>query len=426
MEKYTQITLDEWLQWKEDIRQKLTETANNFVYIGFRLKQIRDSGMFGGAADIFEFAQKEYGLSKSTVSRFIAINEKYSEGGNSQELREEFRNFSSSKLAEMLTLSDKEIELINERTTIKAIRELKKFDADNPEKVQEMETLADRACQPLEMCVIDFFREKQTELDKIMELMEQNEPDYKQAAEILVPSGQEFHRKGIVFIFLNGWQEGVNYKLMNSPDPVHMEWPEFLNLVYGIYSICTPGQVAREFYGELEKTEKRQGNPGSELVLVATSQQTEEKPVEKEPESAAGNEEAAEDLQEKAEKLTESPVGDFGNESEEESTENPEAIGKAQNETTEAVSNPAEEEPAEKPEDERLRVEQVERIKKEIEKRLQAIHTNMSFARDAVKMWGQIKMDLTGVVGIVQNLIRYLEATALVPSEKLDKLEGKE
>ena len=93
MEEYTQITLDEWTSWKEDIRRKLAETAGNFVYIGYRLKQIRDSGMYDGAADIFEFAQKEYGLGKSTVSRFIAINEKYSEGGNSLELKEEFKTF---------------------------------------------------------------------------------------------------------------------------------------------------------------------------------------------------------------------------------------------------------------------------------------------------------------------------------------------
>ena len=56
MEVEGQITLDEWMQWKEDIRRKLKETAGNFVYIGCRLRQIRDSGMLDGAADIFEFA----------------------------------------------------------------------------------------------------------------------------------------------------------------------------------------------------------------------------------------------------------------------------------------------------------------------------------------------------------------------------------
>ena len=141
MEEYTQITLTEWMSWKEDIRQKLQETAGNFVHIGFRLKQIRNSGMYDGAADVFEFAQKEYGLSKSTVSRFIAINEKFSEGGNSLELREEYRNIGSSKLSEMLTLPDADCTLITEKTTVREIRELKEFNRQEvPEEYLESET----------------------------------------------------------------------------------------------------------------------------------------------------------------------------------------------------------------------------------------------------------------------------------------------
>ena len=122
MEEYTQITLNEWTEWKEDIRRKLQETAQNFVYIGFRLRQIRDSGMLDGCSDIFEFANREYGLGKSTVSRFIAINEKFSEGGYSLEMKSEYQAIGSSKLSEMLTLTEAECLLITEKTTVKEIR----------------------------------------------------------------------------------------------------------------------------------------------------------------------------------------------------------------------------------------------------------------------------------------------------------------
>ena len=61
MEEYTQITLNEWQEWREDIRKKLQETAQNFVYIGFRLRQIRDSGILDGCSDIFEFANRDLG-----------------------------------------------------------------------------------------------------------------------------------------------------------------------------------------------------------------------------------------------------------------------------------------------------------------------------------------------------------------------------
>jgi len=285
MEEYTQITLDQWAQWKEDIRQKLAETANNFVYIGYRLKQIRDSGMYDGAADIFEFAQKEYGMGKSTVSRFIAINEKYSEGGNSLELRKEFRSFSSSKLSEMLTLPDNEIQLINERTTVRAIRELKQFNAEDPEKVLEEETAKEelsatgeqekRTYTPLEKCLIDFFRTKQRTLAEVMELLDQETTaGQKQAAELMAPSGQAFHKKGIVFLFLYEWGEGVKYKLMTEPEPVFMTWTDFLEHVRGIFK----GYGIKEFYEKLDGTHA-QSNQG--FPAVATSQRNAEQNEEK-------------------------------------------------------------------------------------------------------------------------------------------------
>ena len=301
MKKYTQITLDKWMQWKEDIRNKLAETAGNFVYIGYRLKQIRDSGMYDGAADIFEFAEKEYGLGKSTVSRFIAINEKYSEGGNSLELKEEFRNFSSSKLSEMLTLPDNEIQLITEKTTIREIRELKSFNAQTPgtagETARTAEVSSEQERTPLEKCLIDFFKAGKEMLNGVMRHLEADPPEYKQAAEMMAPSGQASHRKGIVFLFLYDWNTGIKYKLMTEPEPVSMSWMELLNTVYHIFGACDKEDIWTSFYGEpetpkeeLKKEEKEeaentaraqsiQGKPDA----VATSQQTEkqEKTTEK-------------------------------------------------------------------------------------------------------------------------------------------------
>ncbi len=288
MEGYTQITLDQWVQWKEDIRQKLAETADNFVHIGYRLKQIRDSGMFGGAADIFEFAQKEYGLGKSTVSRFIAINEKYSEGGNSLELKAEFRGFSSSKLSEMLTLPDNEIELINEKTTIRAIRDLKQFNAD----AQEQGALGMDGQTPFERCIIDFFRTRQELLDRVLDLYRQGTREAeKLAVELLNPSGQAYHRKGIVFLFLYEWGEGVKYKLMTEPEPVHMTWTEFFFLVAAVFGPCPAADFYRQEDAALEAApdaygEKDAAGEPEEKGPVATSQQEAGKGQDAHPQKA--------------------------------------------------------------------------------------------------------------------------------------------
>lgn len=316
MEEYTQITMDQWMQWKEEIREKLAETAGNFVYIGYRLKQIRDSGMYDGAADIFGFAEKEYGLGKSTVSRFIAINEKYSEGGNSLELKEEFRNYSSSKLAEMLTLPDSEIELITEKTTIREIREFKSFIAqeekeypqeeipgqatfaDYPgvipgtegaeaEKHGERQEAAEGSGQeaaaagretepgeeeesgqkertPLEKCIIDFFREKKEVLYRVMTDLGEDplehpdsNPDYKAAAERIAPSGQASHKKGLVFLFFYSWEIGIKYRVMGKPLPVSMTWPGMLELIRDIYRDYRKPGFWEALYGEPAQSQRK-------------------------------------------------------------------------------------------------------------------------------------------------------------------------
>ena len=309
MEEYTQITLTEWLSWKEDIRKKLQETAGNFVHIGYRLKQIRDSGMYDGCQDIFEFAQKEYGLSKSTVSRFIAINEKFSEGGNSLELREEFRNIGSSKLSEMLTLPDADCALITERTTVKEIRELKEFNRQvvpmeeleeaeeepvatsqqNPEDIVDTEAETDPgeaeesarqqeperdakteesiSYTPLQKCIIDFFGDsaRRQGLCQIMDILtgEVTEDKLKTVAEAINPGDYCTHKKGLVFLFMYDWQQGVKYKLMTVPEPVSMTWPEFLREIQDIYLqayVFNPEDVWSEFYSK--KSEQMQENPG--------------------------------------------------------------------------------------------------------------------------------------------------------------------
>ncbi len=314
MEEYTQITLDEWLSWKEDIRRKLQETAGNFVHIGYRLKQIRDSGMYDGCQDIFEFAQKEYGLSKSTVSRFIAINEKFSEGGNSLELRAEFRGIGSSKLSEMLTLPDADCMLITERTTVKEIRELKEFNrqeppadaleeasesccdvaTESPSAIVNTEAEADpeisekasgqqendntvRTYTPLQKCIIDFFSgsARRQALCQVMDILtgEATEGGLKTAAEAVNPGNYFTHKKGLVFLFLYDWNQGVKYKLMTASEPISMSWPEFLREIQDIYLPAyekNTEDVWAEFY---EKPEQKE----DEDVLDRTGMQGAEK-----------------------------------------------------------------------------------------------------------------------------------------------------
>lgn len=128
----------EWyreLQYKDVkifIRDNINNATRSFVAIGFYLKHIRDKEMFreDGYESVWELAQAEFGISKSQASKFMSINDRFSKDGNSPILLDQYKDFSSSKLSEMLYLTDEQLEQVTVGTTVAQIREIK-----NPDKV---------------------------------------------------------------------------------------------------------------------------------------------------------------------------------------------------------------------------------------------------------------------------------------------------
>lgn len=113
---------------KNIIRRDLESMSRKFITIGYYLKLIRDNEMYrqDGFRDIWEFAQNTYGISKSTCSRWMAMNDKFSQDGNSPYLKEEYRDFGKSQLQEMLYLTDEQMEQARPDMTAKEIREIRK------------------------------------------------------------------------------------------------------------------------------------------------------------------------------------------------------------------------------------------------------------------------------------------------------------
>ena len=134
--EYVQMTLDEWARMKQSIEDDLRSLSEGFVRVGYKLRQIRDQELYkhDGYETIAEWARAEYGLNASTVSRFIAINQKYSVDGNSDRLRPEFGKLGQSKLAEMLTLPDSDLQMVEPAMSREGIRELKQFNKAAPDR----------------------------------------------------------------------------------------------------------------------------------------------------------------------------------------------------------------------------------------------------------------------------------------------------
>lgn len=296
-----QITLNVWQQWRDDIKDKLAETADNFVYIGYRLKQIRDSGMYDGADNIFEFAQREYGLTKSTVSRFIAINERFSEDGNSLHLKAAYRGLNQSKLTEMLGLTDEECTLITEQTTVKEIRDLKNIERQQEETTPQQ---SKTELSPLQKCIYDFFRDKRELLNAAMGTIRipfPGEEHYKRAMNIINPSGYLTHHKGIVFIFMYDWNKGVSYKQMGKPEPVTMPWIDFIAEIREVFiEKCGAdpdkeeiwAQCYRDEAKEKEEKQKEENRKIEERFMQIEDPVPEEKPVQEEKPNEESKEEA--------------------------------------------------------------------------------------------------------------------------------------
>lgn len=113
---------------KEFIRSSLVNMAKNFIAIGYALKYVRDRQLYesGGYGSVWEFAQEEYGFSKSTASRYMSMNDRFSEGGNSPAIQERYQGFNKSQLQEMLSLDEEQLERVTPADRVEDIRAMRK------------------------------------------------------------------------------------------------------------------------------------------------------------------------------------------------------------------------------------------------------------------------------------------------------------
>ncbi len=113
---------------REFIRSSLVNMAKNFIAIGYALKYVRDRQLYesGGYGSVWEFAQEEYGFSKSTASRYMSMNDRFSEGGNSPAIQERYQGFNKSQLQEMLSLDEEQLERVTPADRVEDIRAMRK------------------------------------------------------------------------------------------------------------------------------------------------------------------------------------------------------------------------------------------------------------------------------------------------------------
>lgn len=110
----------------EKIRTGAMTMAQGAVELGYQLKIARDTGVLqeSGYSTMGEFAREEYGLRPDQTTRYIQLNDKYSENGYSRRLQEKYTGIGKTILMEMLTLPDIISEEITESFSKEDVRTL--------------------------------------------------------------------------------------------------------------------------------------------------------------------------------------------------------------------------------------------------------------------------------------------------------------
>lgn len=268
--EYVQMTLNDWMSLKGKLEEELRGAAASFVRIGFYLRKIEESEGYknDGSATLAEWAKDNYGLSASAVSRFMAINRKYSIDGYSDQLRLEYSQYGSAKLSEMLALPDSDLEMVSPELKREDIREIKKFNkeaakeeakAEEPSADQREEPHEEQSPQaaaapelpdvlPEHKWIIEFFRENKEIMNDLYSSKAFAEGNVDGMKEIVNPSGARTYRHRMTMVSMMDARIMVKV-FPKSPAP--MSWGGFFQIAADIFEGKIDGKnTYRNVFGE--------------------------------------------------------------------------------------------------------------------------------------------------------------------------------
>lgn len=231
-----------YAEFKSTLDNVVEKVEEGFVAIGYHLKLARDTEILkeSGYANMNEFAEAEYGLDKSAVSRFIAINDRFSENGYSPKLQEQYRGMGRAKLSIMLLLPDGingEITPAYSKADIQTIRS----EVEEEQKVSDLEVLMEGR---------DEVQEKlENNLQRVLHQLGKDRPEYfvrlwhaymdsashteicRQVMEILAPSGEGMHSirlqgAGRMMLTLKGTGQPLSLVSLRSGEKETFSWED--------------------------------------------------------------------------------------------------------------------------------------------------------------------------------------------------------
>ena len=237
--EYVQMTLNDWIEIKQKLKQELLGVKQSFVRIGYALRQIDDQKLYerDGYKSVAEVAKAEYGLEASTTSRFMSINREYSIDGYSERLRPEYADLGRSQLEEMLKLPDSDRQMIQPEASREDIRELKRFNKTEPEAGE---------ADDLHQLVEKFYQDNSEVLNAVFsEAAGFDEATIGKFTEIVNPGGNRSYKKGLYFLMM--YENRVSVKKFGGT-PKDMTWWEFYQMTLDIFEASAAGSKTWQNY----------------------------------------------------------------------------------------------------------------------------------------------------------------------------------
>ena len=254
------INYNGYEEFKQAVNRVLNRTVEDFVLTGYLLKQARDTDILKGSgyANEKEFAWGEYRLDTSQVSRYIHVNDKFSEGGYSPKLQEQFRGYGYTKLTIMLNLPDAVVEELTpaySKTEIQAVKE----EIEEEEKITDIEVILEGQKEEqkdlgnLEKALHQIFHDE-PELYQTMHETVRTTCGIKYLQEVLAPDGDKIYSTriqgiGRIMLYMHESKD-ITLHMVRSGDKEFYSWDDAL-----IYcTMITDGEDAEktweEVYGE--------------------------------------------------------------------------------------------------------------------------------------------------------------------------------
>lgn len=268
-------------EWQQALDAEFSKSAESFIRIGYLLKVARDTDILKDTpyTNVIDYAKTRYGLDKTQVSRFIAINERFGSKEDDSTLEDKYKGFGYAKLALMLNMPDEIIEEISPDYSKSEIEDIKK-EIDEEKKISDIEVLIEgkdesvKELNELEQVLHQLFYDNPQLFTKIHTSSYETE----ELVDILAPTGEMIYSvrlPGVGRLMLSIKADSGRITITNIRTMEKTEWniEDLAESVINIFSMAADTEDSAKAWTSIFKEEYQKK---TEIVPVQ-----QEKPVQR-------------------------------------------------------------------------------------------------------------------------------------------------